>query len=501
MIKSWQTMQNYHLFLNNSKVQFDSSERTRLHSELWIPWQKLRLVNTDKTMEFLKPFYSPSGRPAQNQPQILRSFILFFLLVSSGLPPPFLTSWVHRLKNDRGLAALIGCTSSSLPPLGSYYDFMDRLWAAPESDLYSRKKALPASWNARKPKKPKSRGLKAEEKNPEAITKRLADRLLNGKDIPFHFEKRLQQLFYVLAVLPSLEAGVIPSEHLTVSGDGTCVHTHTSPKGHHLTGRDGSVSDDEWFSAPRHYSDPDASWGWDSDLNKHFFGFTLFHLSCHNPQLHTGVPILLRFTSARRHDSVNFLVAFNEMQSFMPDIQPENICLDSAMDNHPTYELLNKRGIRPFIDLNSRRGRPKSIPDTITIDKDGTPLCQEGLRMVPNGSDLSRGDLIWRCPYGKEAADKCKNRCSSAKYGRVVKTKADWDERLYTPVPRGTEAYKKIYSQRTATERLNNKILNDYGLHRMKIHTKKHYSFMTTMIGICIHLDARYKQLKAASAD
>ncbi len=66
--------------------------------------------------------------------------------------------------------------------------------------------------------------------------------------------------------------------------------------------------------------------------------------------------------------------------------------------------------------------------------------------------------------------------------------------------PRGTDAYKKIYNQRTATERINNRILNDYGLHRMFIHTKEHYSFMTTMIGICIHLDARYKQQVQAVA-
>jgi hypothetical protein len=38
------------------------------------------------------------------------------------------------------------------------------------------------------------------------------------------------------------------------------------------------------------------------------------------------------------------------------------------------------------------------------------------------------------------------------------------------------------------------------GLHRMFIHTKEHYSFMTTMIGICIHLDARYKQQVQAAA-
>ncbi len=131
MIKHWQSMQNYKHFLSESKVHFDSSERSRLHTELWKPWQKLRLFDTDKAMEFLLPFYSSTGRPAKNQPQILRSFILFFLLCSEGLAKLSLTLWVDRLSGDRVLAALIGCTPDSLPPLGSYFDFMDRLWAAP----------------------------------------------------------------------------------------------------------------------------------------------------------------------------------------------------------------------------------------------------------------------------------------------------------------------------------------------------------------------------------
>ena len=94
MIKHWQSMQDYKCFLHNSKVSFDSSERTRLHTDLWIPWQKLRLLDTDIAMDVLLPFYSSTGRPAKNQPQILRSFILFFLLVSMGLTPPSLTLWV-----------------------------------------------------------------------------------------------------------------------------------------------------------------------------------------------------------------------------------------------------------------------------------------------------------------------------------------------------------------------------------------------------------------------
>lgn len=500
MIKNWQSMHEYRLSLINTKAKFDSSERIRLHNELSCFKQKLLLFDTDKAMEILLPFYSSTGRPATNQPQILRSFILFFLMFSSGLTPGSLTLWVNRLSSDRVLASLIGCTTDSLPPIGSYYDLMDRLWAAPESDLYSRTKALPASHNSKKPDKPKGKGQKAQERHPE-ITKKLVKRITDGKDIPFHFEERLQRLFYHVAVLPSMEAGVIPSEHLTASGDGTCVHTHANPKGHHVGRRDSSISDETWAAAPRHYADPDASWGWDSDIDKYYYGFTLFHISCHNSELHSDIPLLLRFTSARRHDSVNFLASFHEMQTFMPDLQPENMCLDSAMDNYPTYELLKARNIRAFIDLNANRGRPKTIPDEIKIDKDGTPICRAGLRMVPNGSDKAHGNLIWRCPYGKNHADKCKCCCSpSSTYGHVVKTKAEWDIRFYTEVPRGTEAYKKIYNQRTATERINNKILNDYGLHRMKIHTRKHYSFLTTMIGICLHLDARYKQIQLKAA-
>jgi len=150
-------------------------------------------------------------------------------MFSSGLTPGSLTLWVKRLSSDRVLAALIGCTTDSLPPIGSYYDLMDRLWDAPDPDLYSRSTVLSASRNSKKPGKPKGKGQKSQEKHPE-IVKKLVKRISDGKDIPFHFEERLQRLFYQVAVLPSLECGVIPSGHLTASGDGTCIHTHKSQR-------------------------------------------------------------------------------------------------------------------------------------------------------------------------------------------------------------------------------------------------------------------------------
>ena len=107
MIKHWQFMENCLCFLHNSKIYFDPSERKRFHSKLWEPLQKLQLFDTDKAINFLLPFYSHTDRPAKNQPQFLRSLILFFLMLSMGLTPPYALD--KKLLNDHVLAALIGC--------------------------------------------------------------------------------------------------------------------------------------------------------------------------------------------------------------------------------------------------------------------------------------------------------------------------------------------------------------------------------------------------------
>ena len=169
------------------------------------------------------------GRPAINQPQILRSFVLFFLLVSKGLASLSPTAWAARLRQDRLLAVLIGCPPDRLPPLGSYYDLIDRLWVYLDTTRYSRHRLFPASWNSRKTDRPKGKHQKASESR-QGIVKCIAERLLDGRSIPFNFEERLQQFFYAAAVLPSMQQGLIPSDNLTVSGDGTAVHTHASPR-------------------------------------------------------------------------------------------------------------------------------------------------------------------------------------------------------------------------------------------------------------------------------
>ncbi|WP_243119488.1 transposase [Roseburia sp. 1XD42-69] len=226
-------------------------------------------------------------------------------------------------------------------------------------------------------------------------------------------------------------------------------------------------------------------------------------LSYHDGQLGIDLPLHIRFLDARRHDSVSGIVTLKEFRGLNPNIPIQNLCFDSANDNYPTYNLCKTWGIRPFIDLNASRSMPKSIPDEIIIDKDGTPICQAGYRMVYWGYCSGRSRCKWRCPLACRKVDNCpcRDKCSKSPYGRCVYTKPEWDVRLYPPVARGTREYKKIYKNRTSCERVNNRILNDYHLHAMGIHRRKRYTFFAVIAGINIHADAWMKKQSKGSAD
>ena len=71
--------------------------------------------------------------------------------------------------------------------------------------------------------------------------------------------------------------------------------------------------------------------------------------------------------------------------------------------------------------------------------------------------------------------------------------KSDKDIKLFGPVPYKSEQWKLIYKDRTCTERINTRILNDYKFTDCRMHGRKRNFFMLVMIGINIHLDAYNK--------
>ena len=182
----------------------------------------------------------------------------------------------------------------------------------------------------------------------------------------------LHTLFALLAVLPSVQPGLIDAKNLTLSGDGTAVISHASPYGRHLSScsktcpyRDGCA---------RHYSDPDAAWGWGSDNKTWFFGHTLYMLCSRDSRLKIELPLLMKFTSARRHDSKNFLYAIDDFGRHLFGLSPKNVCLGSAHDNIPTYELLERWDINALVDINGRAKPSPDAPKASLLTKQGMPI-------------------------------------------------------------------------------------------------------------------------------
>lgn len=485
MLKTWNNHNDYLNFVKQQLKDLTFIESRRFESFKSI-CQKLETLNLDTLFESLSPYYSTTGRPAKNQPEIFRSFILMILHGEVSM-----TKWVKLLKNDFILATLSGCSLEELPPLGSYYDFINRLW--PKSNLYSHGELLPYNKNHKRASKPQF-NEKLPNRRP-GVVRRIKERILNCGNFDLRPEKLLQELFTLLAVIPSAKLGLIPYDNITLSGDGTALHCHSYKYGNKVCDcRKKGIFD---CHCDRKYSNPEATNGWDSYLKQWFHGYMLYPMTFHNPDLKIDLPVYLRLVQASRHDSVTGIVALSECKELLHDFSIQNICFDSANDNYSTYELCQEWNIIPFIDLNGKTGSKPKYPTLVEINKKGIPICIGGHQMVHNGYCKGRKRHKWRCPLKMNKVSSCskKEECSPSKYGRVIYTKPDWDIRLFPVVARGSKQFIKTYNQRTAAERINNRLLNDYNLESMRIRSKKRYSFFSMIIGICIHLDARFKVL------
>ena len=494
---TWQSHAEYRINFRNLTASFSSDLRMQLWNQYAVVKQKMFSLNLDYLIGYIPSLYSNTGRPSKNQAQILRSIVLFCFLFGKTDASYSLTSWVNIVLPSNPLfIALVGCRGvDDLPPLGSYYDFMNRLWK--ENRLkYSRFSLFPPGKNGKKPKKVIGPDGKLVEPEPDKNSTRLLEqKIISGMPLSSNPESRLQDIFYLTAVLPSLKCRLISNECLTLSGDGTPVAVHATPFGRTQKGCLHPGDCKEAQNCWRHFSDPDADWGYDSHEKDYYFGRTLYMISCRNNDHKVEVPVLMKFASAKRHDSILFFHAVDELGRHMPGLCPKNFCLDSAHDNYPTYRILERWDINALIDMNMRSSKSVDLPDGFTLNKQSHPVCPAGFEMSPWGYDITKEAHKYRCPYacGYVKHCPCRESCSTSSYGRTIHLKRKDDLRYFPRIARDSAEFKNIYSERTASERVNNRVLNNYHLLDLKIRGTDHYSFWTMAIGICIHLDARAK--------
>src|SRR5665647_1099444 len=84
---------------------------------------KLYQLNLDMLFPIVLPLYSFTGRPAKNQPGIIRSLILMLDQDEHDIP-----KWATKVASDRILCAICGFEFGDAPSFSSYYDLNRRLW-------------------------------------------------------------------------------------------------------------------------------------------------------------------------------------------------------------------------------------------------------------------------------------------------------------------------------------------------------------------------------------
>jgi hypothetical protein len=441
---------------------------------------KLYILDLDPLKTLLAPRYSSTGRPSKNQAGIFRSLVLMNDL---GCP---LDQWIEKLSKNPVLQLACGLRGR-LPGVASYYDFISRIINLDEKPRYKKKKRKPSKKLGKEKMPPRHPG----------IVQRLVDKILCGRRLGRRPERLLQEIFANVCVQPSIGLGLVPKS-LSVSGDGTCIETGASPYGRKTCG-----CEDFLCECPRRFSDPNAAWGWDSHNERYFYGYTGYFISTYNRGEKLDLPLYLRIVDAKRHDSISAVVALAEFRDLYPGLGIDTFISDSASDNYATYELLHRWNINAVIALGKSNDGNRRFPAHLSVNGKGVPLCPGGHEMVNWGiCDPKRPRLKWRCPrvLGKcGPCDAC-SVCSTSDYGRVIYTKPEWDLRLFTRVPRGSDRFRQAMKERTAAERVNNRILHHYGLEGSKSRGKKRISFFATIAAFNIHLDAQLAKLKSISA-
>lgn len=249
-------------------------------------------------------------------------------------------------------------------------------------------------------------------------------------------------------------------------------------------------------------SDPEADWGvkkyegknkdgstWEKV--KSWFGYKL-HLVIDTKY---EIPIGYEVTKASISDTTRLLPIIKEIKEKHPEIinRARDLSADKGYDStRNNTELYDEYGIKPVIDIKncwkSEKGqeintRPlyEDKADNIVYDYKGGIYCLTGngdnfekdyTAMSFFGFDKNRESLKYRCPAAAFGI-KCENKdkCGTGdygEYGRVVRIALEKDRRIFTPIARSSNTFKRIYKGRTAVERVNSRIDNVFGF-------EKHY--------------------------
>lgn len=288
------------------------------------------------TDELLRSKYSVFGPKPRTPSCMQRSYLL-----SIDFKVHSLTDWAAQLKINPLYAILSGFQFGDTPGVGTFYDFLDRLWDSDSDNLSPHIHPI----KKKKVKKPKQKGDKA-----EPIEKVTVEQLFQSMEYSSFSidEQPYASLFKIydhefLSV--SISKGLIDISNLSIAGDGMPVTTSARERKHRICecSKNGITS----CHCDRYFSQPDCDIGYDSSRECFYHGYHLYILVAANSE--SDLPLFPLFTPASKHDSHGFLEAYFRFKAFLPDFHVRKWLLDSAHDAMSYYLYCRKNDIQPSL--------------------------------------------------------------------------------------------------------------------------------------------------------
>ena len=272
--------------------------------EIYIRFRELDLSAVDRIMQ---DQYSNRG-PESRQPScMLRSLLLMIVMNVVSI-----TRWVETLHTSQFFAILSGFQPWDIPGVGTFYDFIDKLWNLATPNFSSHIKP-PAK---QKVKKPKGKGQKAASIEKESV----AELIARLSQVTFHTDKEayglLFRIFRTCFLDESIRRGKVNPARLNIAGDGTPVVTAARFRSHHICDcwKTGNFNCD----CNRYFPQPDCSIGWDSSRDCWYFGYDLYILT----DADSDLSLFPLYHAASKHDSHGFCEAFFRFRALAPDLTP-----------------------------------------------------------------------------------------------------------------------------------------------------------------------------------
>jgi hypothetical protein len=173
-------------------------------------------------------------------------------------------------------------------------------------------------------------------------------------------------------------------------------------------------------------------------------------------------------------------------------VRPRFGAFDAAFDAFYVYEYFHQDGQEGFaaVPFSERGGHRR------TFDEEGLPLCQAGLPMPLKYTFWSKTTLVehecgrYVCPllFPQKTDQVCPIAHKRWPKGGCVTTMAtSIGARIRYQLDRESDAYKEVYKQRTATERINSQA-KDLGIERPRLRNGQAIANQNTLIYILINL-------------